>query len=342
MNYFCRTLSVFACSTLLAAQSFAGGARPPAQAKTEVRAPLKKLVQLSSIGAPAIVQNGSLVFDLQTAVNRQMLSAVLETGHFTPKYGSSGTITMSTGGEIEFVASSMPVPKDEEWRCLMDKPQLKISGDILALELESATGANLNLFLLPILPIGGGFSFKTVKSRMTGAFQALDSSERRVLGAATVSDVQKENNTSFNISFQDLAKFGFDYYKKTPLSKVTQSVLAKGVSALNAQTRDLEWEAPVTYTSRKVVGINAGVDAGVRVNDEFMVTNVVHQWSGVPCRSTYLGQRPDVDPVALVKVYDVQATESYAQITEWRNADAGIQAGARVRVEKLYVAPAKK
>jgi len=336
MTYFRSTLLILFSILTTNYQVHAKGAKAPVDAKPQLRTDLKKLIQIDKIKAQPVIQNGNMIFDLENAASRQFLSSILTSNRFTAKWGTGGTLTMGNSGQIELISRSMPANMGADESCLIDKPQLKVSGEILGMELESTSGANLNFFL-PFLPIGGGgFNYKVAKTRMTAVFDARDSAERRVMAAATVSETQKESQSGFNLSFQELAKFGFDYYKKTPLSSVTQKVLDKGIAQIDKQTKDLEWEAPVVYSQRKIVGINAGIDAGIKVKDEFSVQNMIHRWSGVPCQSQYLGSIPDVYPVAIVRIYDVQATESYAQVIELRDADAAVLPGARVKISKLY------
>lgn len=317
----------------LATPGFAKGSKKP---KPEPRA-LKKLIEIDRIKAKPITRNGEPLFDLEQAVNAQAYTAALTIGKFTVKTRQGQTVLLDqqTAGLKAVVAQNDGLVLSDEESCLANIPLLRFSGEVLDLELISATGAKLGFS--PKLGFDVGFegSFDVKRTQMTAVYLASDATNKRILHSVTRGDSIKEKSGSARISFLDLFSLGFDHYQRTPIARVVQQNLNNGFFEIAKATESLVWEAPIMVSDGPFISINAGFDAGIKKGDRFKVQNRTHFWAGAPCQSEYYGSRADVDDTAVVEIYDVQTTHSWAQVTEWKKPEAKILPGARVQVQQL-------
>ena len=332
---------VIAVSFSVGGRAHASGASKPKDDTPPPPKPrvLKKLVQIDHIGAKPILQNGQVVFDLEDAINLQAVTAAIKNGKFTVKTSDANTMTMGSNGVATTASSSMSgmVLSDNE-KCLASLPAFRIGGNVLSFELESTNGISLGFSPKIDFDIGAGLNFTVGTSRLNATFTASDRSATRTFYSVTTNEKQEEKKGGFNLSFLDMFNLGFDNYSKTPLAQVVSTSLSKAMNGIAAATAGLVWEAPIIIADRNLVALNAGFDAGIVVGDQFKIQNAEHYWSGLPCQSDYLGMRPDPDPVAIVEVYDVQGTLSWAKVVQSFNSDISIEAGARAQVSKLMPA----
>jgi hypothetical protein len=274
---------------------------------------LKKIVELGLIDAKPITSPAGN-FDFQEAVNRQFETAA------SKKFA---------------VRENTQTPPGV---CVPSSTQLKLNGGVLGFEFGSGSDLNFGYSGDRDLGLVGGIQLTIKKYQMSLVMNASDVTGTSLLASAQVKQDQSELSLGLGIDFDQLIKLGWDYYSTTPLSQVAAKALDKGVSAISDKTKKIPWEGQTLYQDRQYVAIDAGQDVGLRNGDELTVQNRVHYWQGEPCESAYLGSRLEASAPATVKIYQVSAVQSWAEIENY-NGEVQLSPGALATVKNLPLAP---
>lgn len=318
--------------------TLAGGSKKPAPEKPRS---LRKLIELESFKAKPILQNGKPAFDLEQAINLQAITAAISSGEFTVKTRGTQTFVLNQPTSFGGATLSLMSAEDEglvlseEESCLASIPVLRVGGEVLDLQLISASGASLKLSPNVGLDVGLEGEYNVRRTQFSAVYTAHDSGKNRILVSSTRHDSIKEKSGSARISFLDLFSFGFNHYQTTPIARVVERNLSGGFSDIARAAVPLAWEAPVMVSDGDYVALNAGFDVGIKSGDRFTVQNRTHYWAKDPCKSTYFGSRPDPESIAIVEAYDVQTTHSWARVVQWLKPQTRILPGARVQVQSL-------
>jgi hypothetical protein len=327
----------------LASSAWAGGSKAPKEEPLPVlpqplNRQLKKVVELNTIRSSQIINDQQLGFAFEQLINAQFAEVVLSTGRFTVKAKRGdevGTLVMNNGSAVFASLLDQPMASVVDQECYMNLAHIRMNGQVMGFEVTQSTG--LTLGYNPgrgLVGLGAQFSFRATKAAMNLAINATDIFDRRLLGTGVATEKQSETRINASIGYQDIS-LGFDHFKKTPLSRVSGRALTFATHKVALQTDPLQWDGRVIVADRDYVGINAGQDAGIRLGDQFLVTNMTHYWRGEACASAYLGARAEQAPVAVVEVYDVDFTNSWARVVQYLGSEREIRSGGRVSIRQL-------
>lgn len=328
---------------------------------------LKKIVDMGSIRSSPINFPGGSSFDFQFVANQQIYGVLQESNDFAFKYappiatapanattnanGDTNMFNLSKADNAMMKASAVEAGKGNydvqyaqtAW-CMVNLPQVKISGSVNSFELLGGGGINLGFTPAGAYPTNG-----LASAGLNLQFAQLDLSmvatrplTATVVGAANVTSKQTKTSVNFALNFGAFS-VGPSAYYQTPLASVSKTALAKAVSSLSGQLASDEWYTRVMANHDTHLIVVGGSDVGLEVGDQLLVYNEEYYWEGEPCNSKYLGGGAAANAaVAKIEIDYVGDEISRGKVIEQNDYNAVV--GAKVKLLKFhaadYVAPA--
>ena len=231
-------------------------------------------------------------------------------------------------------AISVDVPS-----CLVDYEEFQMDVKLNSFEIYSKKGFefgyNLGSGLMKLLGLG----FKTEKGLMTmymGLSESINPTDwvSYVEGNAKL----KKKDFRFNVGINDFSG-GMNYFKQTPMSKLTGKVIVDGLANLQAELerKGVLWRTRVVHNDEvagKIV-IPVGAVAGLEAGDLFNVYNVNYIWKDQPCESELLvPAKTTTEPLAVVQAVQVENNATILRVIE-KNFDDKVELGAMVEINLL-------
>ncbi len=329
-------------------------AQPPARA-------LKKIVDMGAIRSSAINFPGGSAFDFQFVANQQIYGVLQESKEFAFKYappiatapatstttasGDTNLFNLSKSDKAMMKASALEAGKSNyevqyaqtAW-CMVNLPQVKISGSVNSFELIGGGGITLGFTPAGAYPTNG-----LASAGLNLQFAQLDLSmvatrplTSTVVGAANVTSKQTKTSVNFSLNFGAFS-VGPSAYYQTPLATVSKAALAKAVSGLSDQLKNDEWYTRVMANHDTHLIVVGGADVGLEVGDQFLVYNEEYYWDGEPCNSTYRGGGAAANSaVAKIEIDYVGDEIARGKVIEQNDYNAVV--GAKVKLSKFHAA----
>lgn len=279
---------------------------------------LKKRAAIGQIQSRPMNIEGGGQFDFAFVANMQLYSLIMDSERYViPDLNvDAGNGVMMNKADREIYStwvhqkSFRPMAQQEvseDIKCLLNVPQVKLSGAIHSFEFKSKSG--LEFGLPPGTSIGRLKSGKInlVKSQLSLDLKASGYMDRALLGGGIGIADQNKTEIGFGIDFGAFSLSLRNYFE-SPLANVTRRALQR---ALDHTTEDLDrepWVSRVIGSHDIELVIRGGYRAGVQKGDRFEIYNVYNRWqdSSKPCRSNYLGWRPrSEEPIAVIEAVHV-------------------------------------
>lgn len=151
---------------------------------------------------------------------------------------------------------------------------------------------------------------------------------------------QRASATDKSFEFEiEVGKFnvGFDSYKKTPISRLTQEGLDKSLKHAIDQLKDIEdqWSTKVADVVNDYAIIQSGKAAGLREGDKLEFYNVTYAWKGEPCSGELLMPVPTTTTPIAIGVVKYAYMNAAALTIEQLLPNETIELGTLVRVHQL-------
>lgn len=344
-----------------AAVLVAGAAMTMGNQKCEQKVPtstersLKKIVDLGAIRSSPINMPGGQ-FDFQFVANQQMYSVLLDSKEFAFKYNPPIAVppAQATGDQNFFnltkadgqmmKAFAQAAGKDNyslqyaktAW-CMVNIPQLKISGSVNSFEILG--GGGLSLGFTPsgshsISGISAGFNVEWAQLDLS--MMATRPLTSKMVAGTNVTTKQTKTKMNFGLNFGAFS-IGPSAYYSTPLATVTKNALVKAVGDLSkhADMVKEEWSTRVMANHDTHLVVVGGSDVNLEVGDQLLVYNEMYYWEGEPCNSQYLGGGGTANSaVAKIEIDWVGDEISRGRVIEQNDENAVI--GAKVKLYKLH------
>ncbi len=113
-------------------------------------------------------------------------------------------------------------------------------------------------------------SRKKDKGRVSMDVRLIETATTQVIKAFSVSEEIKDSSHSISIGY-DMMNFGGNTFSKTPLGEATRRLVAQAAERLVAEARSVPWTGQVVEADEKVVIVNGGTKAGIKVGDTFVI-----------------------------------------------------------------------
>lgn len=274
---------------------------------------LKKIVEMGQIQAPSIQLPNGKTFDFGFVANQQIFGVITDSGHFAirsaPPLAMDPTSTAASLGDNKYfnlnkadadiLQKSMAEVGQTDFKavfsptawCMVNLPQLKISGSINSFEMIG--GGGLSLGYSPAGAISTGLTsasvgFNVEKSQMDASFRAESALPYTFKSnwATNVTAKQTKLDAKFAISFGPLSA-GPSFYYQTPLATVTKNAMTLGMNQLSSLMVTADpWYSRVFADHDVAVTVVGGQDVGFEEGDQIDIYNEEYSWSGEPCNST--------------------------------------------------------
>lgn len=301
---------------------------------------LLRKAQMGVLTTPPMPLVNDQVFDFKFAANAQFYYVLKQTESFyTAGSGlDHDLVKMDENEKEDFFQcreeelSAMSMHRTAA--CMIEMPQIKIDSWVESLELKSELQGWVALEHFANF----GSSAYIKKSILTMDFQANDPLiERKNIAASRPTAKRKELKVKGEVKFGEIS-MGAGYYYSTPLAKVLNTAMNKGISKLKDQMDLVEegaWYAMVKKNCDDILYINAGEDAKLKVGDQLAIYNVLYDWEGAPCDSALRGSSKESDkPIAIVEIFRVGDTFSIAKYIQ--REEVAIIPGARAYLHQFH------
>ena len=281
-------------------------------------------------------------FDFGFVMNQQLMLELVNSDEFFAPFvvsqayisGSSEAITEATN--ILVPPTDMlgnPVPA-----CISKKDYAKIYGDVVSFELEGGQSIKIGYSQGPTHNPDWGISGKVAvkKSRLWMHLYAVDPFTGEAFGASKGESVAKYRSTDMEINFSGFSTSP-SFFHESKLAAVTRNATRDALKNISAEIKDRasrglapEWATSISRMDDAIIEIRAGKADGVKVGDRFLVTNIVHEWSGEVCNSEY--KATPVRTAGIVEVHTAGRLYSYVKRIDGRY---DFHVGDQVTIEKL-------
>ncbi len=331
------------------------------QASAEGPRQLKWYADAGMIQSPAINFGEAGNFDFGYVASEQLNGVLFNSKGFTTSYTGPGIQMGTTGPELAGAQSmyqkmfgtkavGSELYYSDEARCLINLPDVKVNGKVLAYELTSGNsytiGFNQN-GTSPGIGLGAQFSvrLKQLMIQMYGIDSAKDlyNGKPRLIASPLVTQKGKDSDGKVTVDYNQISG-GYSWYKNSPLSGLTQGALQKGVDSIKNEMNKIPWTTKVLDVqaledSSNPLGdvgvvIKGGADVNLKVGDELAFYNEKTLWKDKACESDYYGFARFVkDPFAYGEVIHVDRYFSTVAIIK-RVDNTKIKPGWRVQLFK--------
>lgn len=316
---------------------------------------LKRIVEMGKITAPAITLPQGGAFDFQYVANQQVYAVLQNSEHFALRYappvidvpttsvaadGDSKYFNVTTNDKVmmkAFEANSGMSEKPQyskDAECLINLPNARIAGSVNAFEMIGGAGVQIGFNAAGPIDVSGltGLGFSIEWAQLALSLMATHPLTNGLLAAGNVSSKQTKTKVNFTL---DVGAFsvGPSAYYQTPLAKVTESALGKGVDAIYSGLKSKEeWYSRVLMDHDSHLVILGGTNVNAKVGDQFNIYNELYYWEGDPCNSKYYGGGA-ATPVATIELDWVGDEISRGKVVT--QTDENPVLGAKVKILKL-------
>lgn len=322
---------------------------------------LKWYADSGAIKSPVVKFGDAGSFDFGYVASEQLNGVLFNSKGFTTSYSGPGIQMGDQGPELagaqgmyqkmfgtKTVGSEMYF--SDEARCLINLPDVKVNGSVLAYELVSGNsisiGFNQNTAHAGI-GLGAQFSvkLKQLMMQMYGIDSAkdLNNGKSRLIASPLVTQEGKDTDGKVSIDYNMIGA-GYGWYKNTPLSKLTEGALQQGVDKIKTEMNKVPWTTKVLDLQAMDgesnplgdvgVVIKGGADVNLKKGDQVAFYNEKTIWKGTPCESDFYGfARLVKDPFAYGEV--VYADRYFSTVAIIKRMDnTKIKPGWRVELFK--------
>lgn len=300
-------------------------------------------------------------FDFGYVASEQLYGVLFNSNGFTTSYkgpgiqmGNQGPELAGAQGMYQKMFGTKSVGSDlyysDEARCLISLPDVKVSGTVLSFELTSGNNISIGFNQNQVhtgIGLGAQFSvkMKQLSMQMLGLDSAKDlyNGKTRLIAAPLVNETGKETDGRVDLNY-NLIGLGYGWYRNTPLAKVTEGALKKGVDVIKDGMNKVPWTTKVLDIqsldgSSNPLGdvgvvIKGGTDVNLKVGDQLAFYNEKTLWKAKPCESDFYGfARLVKDPFAYGEVIHADRYFSTVAIIK-RMDNTQIKPGWRVQLHK--------
>lgn len=317
---------------------------------------LKKRVAITGVTGKEFDLPGGGSFDFGFAASTQLPDVVANSSQFALVYRRSmnqsrpSDLNYFTDGDQSVVdgfssntGESPFYSTDSDVACLVDQPQLVLSGDIVAFELSQAKNNGIKVGF----NTGGSFALNSLETKWSAKTSQLDLILRaqrplsqNLLASQEATGKQTAKERVFNI---DLGILGFDfgYFHRSPAAQVTRETLSLALDGIykSLESKKEVWYSRVMRVVDQEVIMWGGADTGVEVGDQFTIHRMAVAWSDQtkPCQSYYEDEMNSaVGTLATFEVKGVGDSMSWGQLIELPEPGMPrIRAGDRIYVKSL-------
>lgn len=331
------------------------------QPGTEGPRQLKWYADAGVIQSPAVNFGDAGNFNFGYVASEQLNGVLFNSKGFTTSYSGPG-IQMGTKGPELAGAQGMyqkmfgtktvgsELYYSDEARCLINLPDVKVNGSVLAFEMTSGNTYSFGFNQsgpVPGLGIGTKFTvkLKQLMIQMYGIDSAKDlySGKSRLIASPLVTQVGKDTDGNVAIDYNAI-NAGYSWYRNSPLSKLTEGALQQGVDSIKTEMNKVPWTTKVLDVQSLDGGTNplgdvgvvikGGADVNLKKGDQVAFYNEKTLWKGEACNSDYYGFARFVkDPFAYGEVIHADRYFSTVAIIK-RMDNTKIKPGWRVELSK--------
>ena len=333
------------------------------QQQTVVEGPrqLKWYADAGAITSPAVNFGDAGNFDFGYVASEQLNGVLFNSKGFTTSYtgpgiqmGVQGPELAGAQGMYQKMFGTKTVGSElfysDEARCLINMPDVKVNGKVLAYELTSGNsytiGFNQNG---PHAGIGLGAQFsvrlKQLMIQMYGIDSAKDlyNGKARLIASPLVTQQGKDTDGKVTVDYSQISA-GYSWYKNSPLSGLTEGALTTGVTKIKDEMNKVPWTTKVLDIQSLDgesnplgdvgVVIKGGTDVNLKTGDQVAFYNEKTIWKDKPCESDFYGfARLIKDPFAYGEV--IHADRYFSTVAIIKRVDnTKIKPGWRVELFK--------
>lgn len=314
---------------------------------------LKRIVEMGKITASSINLPQGGAFDFQYVANQQVYSVLQKSEHFALRYAppvvelpvttSSGDgkyFNVTTNDKVmmkAFAANAGVSEKPQyskESECMINLPSARIAGSVNAFEMVGGVGVQIGYNATGPLDVSGltGLGFNIEWAQLALSMMATHPLTNGLLAAGNLTSQQTKTKVNFTLNTGAFS-IGPSAYYQTPLAKVTESALKKGVNTIYAGLKDKEeWYSRVLMDHDSHLVIIGGTNVNAKVGDKFNIYNELYYWEGDPCNSKYYGGGA-ATPVATIELDWVGDEVSRGKVIS--QTDENPVLGAKVKILQL-------
>ena len=307
---------------------------------------LKWYADAGAVRSPAVLFGEAGKFDFGYVASEQLYGVLFNSKGFTSSYNGPG-IAMSNQGPVlsgaegmyQKMFGTMAAGSDlfysEEARCLINLPDVKVEGNVLSYEMSSGNNIDIGFndttgVIYPGLGLGAKFSVRVreLAIQMRGLDIAKDllNGKPKLIAAPLVRESSKETDGRIDISVNQIG-LGYNWYKNTPLSKVTERALVNAVDQIKDEMNKVKWTTKILDlkpfgNENNPIGdlgyvIKGGADVNLKEGDTVEFFQDVTLWKGKPCESEFNGyNRINPNPIAVGKIVYLDRNFSTVAITQ--------------------------
>jgi hypothetical protein len=324
---------------------------------------LKRIVEMKKIISPAIELPQGQSFDFEYVANQQVYAVLQKSEHFALRY-MPPVVTVPTAFSADtkslkvspndtmmlkaFAANAGISEKPQyskEAECMINLPNANIAGSVNSFEIIGGLGVKIGFDPTGAHQTSGltGAGFQAQWAQLDLSLMAVNPLSQGLLAGVNVNAKQTKTAVNFSFLFGGFA-VGPSAYYSTPLAKVTQTALIRGVEGLYQQLKTKqEWYSRVLVNHDTHMAILGGTNVNMKVGDQLNIYNEEYYWEGEPCAkdSKYYGGGAKT-PVATIEIDWVGDEVSRGRVIQQGDENAVL--GAKVKILKLAsdVPPAPK
>lgn len=284
---------------------------------------LKRIVEMKKVISPAISLPNGESFDFEYVANQQIYAVLQKSDQFALRYHPPVVeVPAPFGGETKMLKAS---PRDtvmmkalsansglmekatysKEAECMINLPSANIGGSVNAFEMMGGAGVKIGFDPTGSHKLGPltGAGLNIQWAQLDLSLMATNPLTQTLLAGSNVNAKQTKTSLNFSLLFGGLS-VGPSAYYSTPLAKVTQNALIKGVTGLHQQLQAKEeWYSRVLVNHDTHLAVLGGTNVSMKVGDQFNVFNEEYYWEGEPCAkgSKYYGGGART-PVAVIEI----------------------------------------
>lgn len=336
-----------------------GCEQQPAAAEKRI---LKWYADAGAIRSPAVQFGEAGNFDFGYVASEQLHGVLFNSKGFTSSYSGPGIAVEKEGpvlvgaqGMYQKMFGASTVGSDlyfsEEARCLIHLPDVKVDGSVLSFEMASGNNISIGFnqqtgTVHTGVGLGAKFSVKVKElSMQMRAFDIAKGLDGKPISIAAplVREASKDTDGKIDLSYNQIG-LGYSWYKSTPLSKVTERALTKGVNVIKDEMNKVNWTTKILDlkpfgNEENPLGdlgyvVKGGANVNLKLGDQVEFYQDVTMWKGKPCESEFNGyNRINPRPIALGEVVYLDRNFSTIAILQ-RYDNRKILPGWRVQLSK--------
>lgn len=330
-----KNLLLLIVATMLSANVFGGDRK------------LKYRVDVDNIESRSFPVPGGEIFDFGYVLNQMLMVNLGNDPNFLATYAlnNPGIFESNSPEGMISVVPDTDMNGQVVPDCLVKRNQFQIAGAVVAFEMTGGNSISFGYNQGGAISDGFGLGYeqKIQKAKLSVAFHAVRTEDfvRSFPYASSVGDHSvSDRQQRISVNFKGFSVSPARYYK-SDLVGVTNKATNEALSNISKILEDkrsrgeFDWKTTVMKVGDPEMMIRAGSLDGVKIGDEFMITNMNHEWDGEVCNSEYWGT--PVREAMIVKVTKV--SELTAIVMPERAPDSGrvfdVYVGDKVTIHKL-------